>query len=129
MPKDPVITLIRTLVDTMADGLGKVPENWISLTMILESYEGAFNSFHGYAYLEDTSAIPVAADPLKVMPVLDEYLQSYYKPGETLPIAMLIQFDKTSGAYKVTMEDTDESRWKVTPKNYKEIRKELRFNS
>lgn len=35
---------------------------------------------------------------------------------------ILVQFDRTKGKYGLTFEDADETRWKVTPRNFKELR-------
>lgn len=123
---EPITALIHILGETMSDGHGAIPKDWTSYSMILETYQGSFNSFHGYAYNKDSSITPVAANPLKVIPILHEYLTTLYAPGEVLPVALLIQYEKGSGQYTVTIEDTDPDRWKVTPKNFREIREELR---
>lgn len=62
------------------------------------------------------------------MPALNAYTESYYKPDQPLPVKLLVQFDRVSGKYEVTFEDTDVSRWKVVPANIDEIREELRPN-
>jgi hypothetical protein len=43
-----------------------------------------------------------------------------------LPRKILVQFDRTTGKYDITFEETDEARWKVTPRNFRELREELR---
>ncbi|WP_165962808.1 hypothetical protein [Occultella glacieicola] len=43
-----------------------------------------------------------------------------------MPENLLVQFDRAVGQYKVIFEDTDSSRWKVTPENSDEVRAELR---
>ncbi len=60
------------------------------------------------------------------MPVLDEYLSSQYKPGEALPVAILLQYNRTSGAYTIVFEDTDRTRWKITPANFETLQVELK---
>lgn len=122
---DTSITLIRTLVENLS---GPVVDwdNWESMTIIIDSYEGKFNSASGYLYSSDGTISAVAADAWKVMPAVDEYVRGYYKPGEPLPIKLLVQYDRTSGKYAITFEDTDEMRWKVTPRNIKTIREDLR---
>lgn len=94
--------------------------------MIIESSNGRFNSAHGYLYSPDGTISVVAARPSAVLPFADAYANGYYKPGEALPVKILVQYDRTSGKYLITFEDTDETRWKVTPKNYKELQQELR---
>lgn len=96
------------------------------MTIIVESSNGRFNSAHGYLYSPDGTISAVAARPSTVLPFVDAYVSGYFKPEETLQIKLLVQYDRTSGKYSITFEDTDEMRWKVTPKNYKELREELR---
>jgi hypothetical protein len=54
------------------------------------------------------------------------YTDSHYQPGEPLPLKILLQFDRVSGTYNVLFEESDEDRWKVTPRNFRELREELR---
>ena len=120
------VNLIRALVENMADGHDAALNDWQLLSMIIGSYEGQLNSTSGYAYLADGTITAVASSFNAIKPALDAYMESYYKSGEKLPVAVLVQFDRTTGKYSVTFEDTDEDRWKVTPRNFKEIREELR---
>lgn len=126
MSNEPTVNLIRALIENMGDGLGGAPENWESLAMVIESFDGKFNSAHGYAYSPDNTITAVASDPFATMPVVEEYLKSHYKAGEPLPVKFLVQFNRANGKYKVTFEDTDEDRWKVSPATIKTIREELR---
>jgi hypothetical protein len=122
---DVTIDLVRALIENMEGPSGDW-DGWESLAMILEFPEGKFNEAHGYAYSPGGAISAVASDPWAVAPAVNAYTDSYYKPGEALPVQLLIQFDRTSGRYNVTFEDTDETRWKVTPRNFKELREELR---
>jgi hypothetical protein len=54
------------------------------------------------------------------------YADGYSQPGDVLPRKILVQFDRTTGRYDVTFEESDDARWKVTPRNFREIREELR---
>lgn len=117
--------LIRALVENM-EGPGGDWDGWESLAMILEFPDGEFNSAHGYAYSPGDVISAVASDPWAVKAAVKAYTDSYYKPGEPLPVKMLVQFDRTSGRYNVAFEDTDETRWKVTPRNFRQLREELR---
>jgi hypothetical protein len=54
------------------------------------------------------------------------YTDSYYQACDAMPLKILVELDRTSGKYNVTFEDRDESRWKMTPKNRKVFREELR---
>ncbi|RSN48034.1 hypothetical protein DMC64_12545 [Amycolatopsis sp. WAC 04197] len=57
---------------------------------------------------------------------VDAYRGGYYRPGDKLPVKILVQFDRTAGKYEVTFEDTDEDRWAVKPKNFRTMREQLR---
>lgn len=118
------VNLIRALVQNMSspDDWG----NWESLTMILDSYEGKFNSVGGYVYSPGDTISAVTASPSTVIPFVNEYLDGYYKPGEKLPVKLLVQFHRPTGQYNITFEDTDEERWKVSPRTIKTIRQDLR---
>lgn len=119
------VNLIRAIIDNL-EGDIQDWNAWKSFTMIVGSYEGKLNSLGGYLYSTDEVITAVSANSLKVLPLIDKYVKAYYKPGEKLPVSLLIQFDRTSGKYNLTFEDTDEMRWKITPSNYKELREELR---
>jgi len=117
--------LLHALVDNL-DGPDIDREGWASMSMILEFPEGAFNEAHGYLYSPDGTISAVAADAWAVKPAVDAYLASYFKDGDALPVQVLLQLDRTNGKYNVTFEDTDETRWKMTPRNRKVFREELR---
>ena len=117
--------LIRALIDNMG-GPSVDREGWESLAIILEFPDGEFNEAHGYLYSPAGVISAVASDPWAVAPAVKAYTDSYYKPGEALPRKALVQLDRTTGKYNVTFEETDEARWKVTPRNFKELREELR---
>ena len=53
-------------------------------------------------------------------------MESYYAPGERWPARMLVQFNRKSGQYKVLFEESDKSRWKLTPRNMDAMYEELR---
>ena len=125
MSENVTADLIRALVDNMA-GPGADLDGWTSLAMILEFPDGTFNEAHGYLYSPDGTISAVAADAWAVKPAVDSYASSYYKPGETLPVQILVQLDRTTGKYNVEFEDTDSTRWKMTPRNRKEFREGLR---
>jgi hypothetical protein len=118
--------------DVTADLIGALIEHtggadgWESLSMILELPEGTFNEAHGYAYLPGGTVDPVAVNPRAVAPAVDAYTASHYEPGEALPLKILVQFDRATGRYEVTFEDRDETRWKATPRNFRQLREDLR---
>jgi hypothetical protein len=117
--------LIRALVDNMG-GPDVDEKGWESLAMILEFPDGEFNEAHGYLYSPDGTISAVAADPWAVKAAVDAYMSSYYKPGEPLPVQMLVELHRTTGKYRVTFEDADATRWKLTPRNRKDFRESLR---
>lgn len=47
------------------------------------------------------------------------------RTGQTLPVKVLFQLRLTDGRYDVMFEDSDRSRWKVSPANFREMQKEL----
>ena len=117
--------LIRSLIDN-AGGPGVDWDGWESLAIILEFPEGEFNEAHGYLYSPDGVISAVASDPWAVKAAVTAWTDSYCKPDEALPRKILVQFDRTTGKYTTTFEETDEARWKVTPRNFRELREELR---
>ena len=117
--------LIRALIDNMA-GPGLDGDGWESLAIILEFPDGDFNEAHGYLYSPGGVISAVAADPWAVKSAVTAYTDGYYAQGEPLPRKILVQFDRTTGKYDMTFEETDEARWKVTPRNFRELREELR---
>jgi len=122
---DTSVNLIRALVQNVS-GPDVDWDNWSAMTIVISSFDGRYNSASGYLYSPDGTISAVAARPSSVIPAVDAYVGGYFKPGEALPVKLLVQFDRTSGKYLITFEDTDETRWKITPKNYKELREELR---
>ncbi|MFV2116157.1 hypothetical protein ACFHW0_28000 [Micromonospora sp. LOL_025] len=130
MSKDVTVDLIRSLIEAMngpslaRERRGPV-EGWESLAMILEFGEG-YRSAHGYAYSPDGVVTAVSCSWPSIESAVHAYLGSHYKPGDLLPVKILVQFDRTTGRYQVTFEDKDEERWAVKPANYREMREALR---
>lgn len=124
MPDDATVDLIGSLVE--AADLPESVHGWESLAMILEFGEG-FRSAHGYAYSPE-GVTPVACKWSSIEAAVDAYLGGHYRPGERLPVKILVQFDRTAGKYEVTFEHTDEDRWAVKPGNFREMREQLRPN-
>ncbi len=127
---DVAVELIRSLIEAM-DGSPPVREmsgpagEWESLAVILEFGDG-YRSAHGYAYGSDGGITPVSCEWSSIEPAVTAYLGTLFEPDDPLPVKILVQFDRTSGEYEVTFEDTDEDRWAVKPKNYREMREQLR---
>ena len=122
MTDDVTTGLIRALVDNLTG----VDKEWQALSMVLDFAGGRFSGTHGYAYPDDGSIAAVASHPYYAKAAVNAYLESHYKPGDPLPAAILVQFDRTSGQYEVTFEDTDATRWRVTPANIGSMGEQLR---
>lgn len=117
--------LLHALVDNLA-GDQVDWDGWESMAMILEFPDGTFNEAHGYLYSPDGTISAVASDPWAVRTAVDAYTSSYYKPDDVLPVQMLLELNRRSGKYRVTFEDSDDTRWKMTPRNRRTFREELR---
>lgn len=122
MPSDVTVDLIRALIEHMKGER----EDWESLAMVIDFSGGRFSGTHGYTYSPDGGISAVASRPSAIRPTVNAYTESLYEPGAALPVAILVQFDRTKGEYEVTFEDSDVSRWKVTPANIDEIREKVR---
>ncbi|SCL41050.1 hypothetical protein GA0074692_6116 [Micromonospora pallida] len=125
MAGDVAVDLIRSLIDAMESPSPVMGEDWESFAIILEFGEG-FRNASGYAYSPGGVVTPVACSWRDIRSAVDAYMDSHYAPGDALPVKILLQFDRASGRYNATFEETDEGRWKTRPKNYKQIREELR---
>ena len=132
MANDASVDLIRSLstaieAPSLATEMGASPAGWAAFAVVVEFGDG-YRSASGYAYSPDGDITPVAASWPSIEAAVNVYLGGYYQPGDLLPVKMLVQFDRTTGRYKVTLEDTDEERWKTRPKNFRQMREELRPN-
>ncbi|CAM3527823.1 hypothetical protein OCAE111667_14125 [Occultella aeris] len=130
MSNNAAVDLIRSLTEAMngpslAREMRGPVEDWESLAMILEFGDG-YRSVHGYAYSPGSAITAVACDWASIEPEVQAYLGDRYEPGDPLPVKILVQFDRATGEYKVTFEDTDEERWAVKPANYRQMREQLR---
>ncbi|WP_125789402.1 hypothetical protein [Amycolatopsis sp. WAC 01375] len=123
VPNDAAVDLIGSLVEVA--GLPGSVDGWESLAMILEFGEG-FRSAYGYAYSPGDVITPVACKWASIEAAVNAYLGGYYRPGERLPVKILVQYDRTAGKHEVTFEDTDEERWAVKPRNFRQMREQLR---
>ncbi|MFE6615029.1 hypothetical protein [Amycolatopsis sp. NPDC057786] len=117
VPDDAAVDLIGSLVE--AADLPESVDGWESLAMILEFGEG-FRSVYGYAYSPGDVITPVSCKWSSIEAAVNAYL------GERLPVTILVQYDRTAGKHEVTFEDTDEERWAVKPKNFRQMREQLR---
>ena len=127
---DVSVNLIRSLVQainepSLATEMRGPVDDWESLAIVLEFGDG-YRSASGYAYLVDGTVSPVAGDWNSIESAVHAYLDSYYEPGDRLPVKILVQFARATGRYGVTFEDTDEERWKTRPGNFRQMREQLR---
>ncbi|MGW2183402.1 hypothetical protein ACWCXX_36265 [Streptomyces sp. NPDC001732] len=125
MSNETTVGLIRALIENIG-GPDVDWDGWDSFAMILQFPDGKFNEAHGYLYSPDGTISAVAADPWEVEAAVKAYTDGYYQPGDALPMKILVQFDRTKGKYNVSFEETDETRWKMTPRNFRTIHDELR---
>lgn len=120
-----IAELIRAQIENL-EGPAADLDGWEGLAIVLEFPDGEFNSAHGYLYERDGRIVAVAADPWAVRTAVKAYTDSHYQPDDVLPRKILVQFDRTTGWYDVHFEETDETRWNATPRNYRALREELR---
>lgn len=119
--------LVRTLVENLEETFERLPE-WDMMSMVIDLNGKRFSGTHGYLYLPEGSFEPWACDAFAVDDVVEAFLADRY-PGDTVyPLAVLVQFDKRSGKYEFTFEDTDKARWKVDPSNFKAMPEKIRPN-
>jgi hypothetical protein len=128
--EDVTVNLIRSLVRAMnepslATEMGGRVDDWEALVIVMEFADG-YRSASGYAYPADGTVSPVACSWNSIQQEVNAYLATYYEPGDRLPVKILVQFDRATGRYGVTFEDTDEERWKTRPRNFREMREQLR---
>lgn len=121
MSENVVVDLIRALVGNMRGAV----DGWESLSFVLEVANGEVRGTYGYLYSPD-AVTAVSTRPSQIEAEARAYLASHFEPGDALPVKLLVQFDRTQGKYTITFEDTDTSRWAVTPANIDTIREELR---
>ena len=124
MSEDVTVSLIRALVENLED----VPEQWVSLAMVLGFDTTKVYRTFGFAYDETGKDHAVTVSPYDIRPAVKAYTDQHYAQGESLPVSLLVQFDRGTGRFEVTFEDTDEDRWRVTPATFSSIRDELRPN-
>lgn len=122
MADDVTVDLVRTLIEHMSGA----SEDWESLAMVVYFDGRRFAGTHGFTYSPSGEKSAVASRPSAIGPAVDAYIQSRYTPDQEPPVKFLMQFDRTKGTYEVTFEDSDVSRWKVTPANFSEMSEQLR---
>jgi len=118
--------LATKLIRALIENLRTTRDDWSSLAMVLEFNESELSGTYGYLYFTEGTSSAVSVRPSRIEPSVAAYAAAYYEPGQSLPVKMLVQFDRTAGEYEVTFEDTDASRWQVTPQNLDQVRDDLR---
>lgn len=122
MSDDVTADLIRALIEHMRGAR----DDWGSLAMVIDLSAGRISGTHGYVYSPDGTASAVASRPSGIAPAVEAYLASVYTSQQKRPAKILVQFDRSSGAYEVTFEDDDATRWKATPANIEQLSEQLR---
>ena len=109
---DPAVALIGAIGQAITPKLGGRGWQAFALTLI---FGDGYRSTGGFAYPADGSIVPTSVDWDVVEAPVTEYLGQYFKVGEALPAALLVQFDRGEGRYDITFEDEDEDRWDAGP--------------
>lgn len=122
MPTDATIDLVRALIEHMRGAA----DDWRTLAIVVELRDGRVSNTFGYTYTPDGAVSAVASRPSGIQPAVQAYLAEKYTPEQELPLKLLVQFNRDSGAFEITFEDTDAARWKVTPANINTMNQELR---
>ncbi len=120
---DPAVALISAIAEAITPKLGDQGWEAFSLTLI---FGDGYRSTSGHAYPANGSIVSIAVNWEVVNGPLNDYLGQYLKPGDQLPAALLVQFDRGAGQYEITFEDTDEDRWRVTPFSDDDLPEKLR---
>ncbi|MDT9595069.1 hypothetical protein RDV89_18420 [Nocardioides zeae] len=113
MSEDPAVGLVRSLLQHLRSS----SDDWASLALVVKLHPRGVRGVHGYTYDADGAFSGASARPSGINDAVAAYTASHFAPGEALPACLLVQFDRTSGRYEVTFEDTDATRWDVTPDN------------
>jgi hypothetical protein len=124
MTPDPVVALIRDLIAN----LHGAPDDWASFSMVIGLSGGRLSGTHGYTYAADGAMTPTSSRPSGIRPALEAFLDDRFGPDGVLPVKMLVQYDRDTQRYEVTFEDTDASRWMVTPANVEKVPEQIRPN-
>lgn len=124
MPEDASVALVRSLVENLQGS--QLRDDWSSFAIVLTFEDGDLVDSHGYAYSPGGEVSAASVRSSWVREAVFGYLRGHFGPEDELPKKLLVQFDRTKGRYGVTFEDEDESRWDVTPANYKDVREQLR---
>lgn len=120
---------IKPLIDLTAKELENRGAGWEEFSVVWGiANDGEANDSWGFWFAtpaSDPQAFGVP--PWDVEQELLSYLDELY-PGGNYPIRALLQFNRTTGRYNVDFEDSDTTRWQVTPANLDQAREALRPN-
>ena len=103
--------------------------DWESYSAVIDPQDNDFSVVSGtagYLFTVDRFIGAAGVGLRSIQPAVRAYMESYYAPGERWPARMLVQFNRKSGQYKVLFEESDKSRWKLTPRNMDAMYEELR---
>ena len=116
---DVSVDLIRSLVrainePSLITEMRGTVDDWASLAIVLEFGDG-YRSASGYAYPADGTVSPVACGWNSIEPAVHAYLSSYYEPGAPLPVKILVQLERATGRYEVTLPTLSHSLSTTAP--------------
>lgn len=114
--------LINSLIEHLSS---RTPHDWEQLAIVIYLNSGELGGTYGYAYSPNGSISAVAARPSGIWDAVHAYIEDLFG-SKAAPIKLLVQFDRPSGHYEITFEDSDVNRWKVSPATIETVREELR---
>lgn len=132
MAEDTIIPLMHALVRGIDESAARwndpIPEDWQSFSLAVGlTDKGTYANSHGCAYgPDDTWIKPISAVPAVIDDPLRAFVAERYPDGGKQAVKLLFQLELATGNYNVEYEDTDASRWKPTPSNYREVQAALK---
>ena len=129
--RDLLVVLMHAIVDgidqTQLQRGKRLPDDWESFALVIDvRADGTYASSHGFAYGGLDWVRPVSVDPDFVRDPLLAFMRDRYAGDDVMPVKVLFQLRLSDGSYDLTFEDSDRSRWQVTPLNFVDVRTELR---
>jgi len=121
---DEIEPLISAIIQTID------PEDtvWEEFSLVIDVKEnGSSWGNFGYAFNGNEEPDAITANTFEFTGPLKAYLIAR-GASQPYPVRVLVQFNRDSGKYNVELEDTDTTRWQVTPGNLDRLREELRPN-
>lgn len=122
MAEDVTVEFIRAIVENMQGA----KDDWQTFAMVISIHNKLLSGTYGYAYNEQGEYYAVASRPSRLIDTFTSYINSYFAATERAPVKLLVEYDRLSGNYRLTFEDDDVDRWKVTPATVDTIIRELR---